>query len=71
MLYSLVVPPSFLHAVFLRNVGQNVTYKCPGVKVGERDRKSSYTAACLEGNVKTIKKMQNNKTYNHFGLNNF
>ena len=43
--------------------------------MGERDRKSSYTAACLEGNEKTIKKWNEpeignkKKTYNR--LNNF
>ena len=32
-----------------RLVGENVTYSCPGVKVGQISGKASFTASCREG----------------------
>ena len=42
---------SFFHETLysFRIVGENVTYSCPGIKMGERDSKSTYKAACLQG----------------------
>ena len=51
------LPSISCNHIILRAVGDNITYTCPGIKVGERDSKELYKAACLEGKI--IQKNQN------------